>query len=99
MNHDTTTERAELDLLAHIDHAARRAALALPVQRTASGAPVAGCTHCTACRQPIPRERRAALPGVTLCTGCSAQRDACSPAPRWTRSTARHQFSSNAATV
>ena len=98
MNRNDTTERAEQDIAAHIEHHARRAALALPVSRNAAGYPVT-CTHCTACRQPIPRERRAALPGVTLCTGCSAQRDACSPAPRWTRSTARHQFSPHTATA
>jgi RNA polymerase-binding transcription factor DksA len=81
MNHDRTTERAELDLLAHIDHYARRAALALPVQ------PGTARTRCKSCCGRIPRERREALPGVTLCAPCAGVAEALTPAPRWTRGT------------
>ncbi|WP_299621569.1 DksA/TraR family C4-type zinc finger protein [uncultured Tateyamaria sp.] len=33
-------------------------------------------THCAECEEPIPKARRAALPGVKLCVECVAERDA-----------------------
>ena len=86
MNHDTTTERAALDVLAHIDHHSRRAALALPVQ------PGTARTRCKSCCGRIPRERRQALPGVTLCAPCAGVAEALTPAPHWTRGTLRDTF-------
>jgi len=31
--------------------------------------------HCAECEEPIPEDRRAALPGVKLCIDCASQRD------------------------
>ena len=31
--------------------------------------------RCAECEEPIPEARRAALPGVKLCTDCAAERD------------------------
>ena len=33
-------------------------------------------THCAECEEPIPEERRRAIPGVKLCIDCQAERDA-----------------------
>ena len=33
-------------------------------------------THCEECEKPIPKARRAAIPGVRLCVGCQARHDA-----------------------
>ncbi len=33
-------------------------------------------THCAECDEPIPKARRAALPGVKLCIDCMQERDA-----------------------
>lgn len=32
-------------------------------------------THCADCEEPIPEERRRALPGVKLCIDCQQERD------------------------
>ncbi len=32
-------------------------------------------THCAECEEPIPERRRAAVPGVQLCTECQQERD------------------------
>ena len=33
-------------------------------------------THCADCEEPIPEQRRKAVPGVTLCLDCQTERDA-----------------------
>lgn len=33
-------------------------------------------THCAECEEPIPEERRRAVPGVRLCIDCQRERDA-----------------------
>lgn len=38
-------------------------------------------SHCAECEEPIPEARRLAVPGVTLCVECQAER-ASRPAPR-----------------
>ena len=43
----------------------------------AAGAPSGESrTHCAECEEPIPEQRRAALPGVKLCLDCASERDA-----------------------
>lgn len=34
-----------------------------------------GLTHCAECGEPVPRERRLALPGVRLCIACQTCAD------------------------
>ena len=61
-----------------IDHASEREmadrelALAARLVHRASGV---SASHCLDCGEPIPPERRRALPGVTLCVDCQSRKE------------------------
>ena len=43
--------------------------------RARSGPAGESLSHCAECEEPIPEQRRLAIPGVKLCVDCAAERD------------------------